>query len=187
MNCLNHWFDSVTIQTHYLPDRKQARAFLTIRPSFPANGARCLVGSVLSVLRAGIEPISLAFQASSTITPGGSLMLSLYPCLPLHSAPWNCKYFNDLTQCRFTNNTAHSLYRIIVMATSVTGVMKYCAQSGFEPTSLVFWASVLLPLHHVGSLMSWLYPRLSVYAAPCLRGQCRRLQKLHPTPTIGKL
>ena len=38
-----------------------------------------------------------------------------------------------------------------------------------EPTSLVFWVSVL-PLHHIGSLMSPLYLRIHVYAAHCLRG-----------------
>ena len=38
--------------------------------------------------------------------------------------------------------------------------------AGLEPTSLAFPASVL-PLRYVGSLMSPLYPRLPVYAAPC--------------------
>ena len=37
-------------------------------------------------------------------------------------------------------------------------------RAGIEPTYLVFQASVL-PLHHVGSLMSPLYPRAPVYAA----------------------
>ena len=46
---------------------------------------------------------------------------------------------------------------------------------GLEPTSLAFWASVL-PLHHTGSLMSPLSPRLPVDAAPCLRGHGRLLQ-----------
>ena len=45
---------------------------------------------------------------------------------------------------------------------------------GLEPTSLAFWASVL-PLHHVGALMSPLYSCLPVYVAPCLRGECRLL------------
>ena len=48
-------------------------------------------------------------------------------------------------------------------------------RTGIEPISLVFQASVL-PLHHVGALMSPLYPCLSVYAAPCLRDQYRLLQ-----------
>ena len=47
-------------------------------------------------------------------------------------------------------------------------------RGGSEPTSLAFWAR-MLPLHHVGSLMSSLYPRQSVYTAPCLRGQFRLL------------
>ena len=39
-----------------------------------------------------------------------------------------------------------------------------------EPTSLAFRASVL-PLDHIGSLMSSLYPCPPVYADPCLRGE----------------
>ena len=61
------------------------------------------------------------------------------------------------------------------------GVMKMrniAPRAGIEPTSLAFQASVL-PLHHTGFLMSPLYPRLPVYAAPCLKGQCRLL---HPSP-----
>ena len=56
------------------------------------------------------------------------------------------------------------------------GVMKIgniVPRGGIKPTSLAFWASVL-PLCHVGSLMS-LYPHLPVYADPCLKGQCSRL------------
>ena len=48
-------------------------------------------------------------------------------------------------------------------------------RAGIELTSLALWASVL-PLHDIGSRMSPLYPRPPVYAAPCLRGQCRPLQ-----------
>ena len=66
----------------------------------------------------------------------------------------------------------------MVTATSVVGVMQMgniVPRAGLEPTSLAFWASVL-PLHHVGSLMSALCQCLPVYAAPCLRGQCTLLQ-----------
>ena len=52
------------------------------------------------------------------------------------------------------------------------GVMKMgniVPRAGPKPTSLAFRASVL-PLHHVGSLMSPLSPRLPVYTAHCLRG-----------------
>ena len=62
------------------------------------------------------------------------------------------------------------------MATSVTGVMKtgnIVSRAGFEPTSLAFRASVL-PLHHIGSLLSPLCPHLPVYAAPYLRGHWHR-------------
>ena len=48
------------------------------------------------------------------------------------------------------------------------------SRAGLEPTSLAFWASVL-PLYHVGSLISLLYACPPVYAASCLRGQCRLL------------
>ena len=47
-------------------------------------------------------------------------------------------------------------------------------RAGIEPTSLAFRASVL-PVHHVGFLMSPLYPYLLVHATPCFRGQCRLL------------
>ena len=40
---------------------------------------------------------------------------------------------------------------------------KIVLRVGIEPTSLAFWASVIL--HHIGSLMSPPYPRLPVYAA----------------------
>ena len=50
-----------------------------------------------------------------------------------------------------------------------------------KPTSLAFQASVL-PVQHVGppdvTHHSPLYPRLSVYVAPCLRGQCKLLHLL---------
>ena len=40
---------------------------------------------------------------------------------------------------------------------------KYCApRVGLEPTSLKFWAGVL-PLHHVGSLMSPLYTHTRLF------------------------
>ena len=47
---------------------------------------------------------------------------------------------------------SHSLYRIMVMATSVVGVMKMrntVPRVGLKSTSLAFRASVL-PLHHIG-------------------------------------
>ena len=130
-------------------------------------------------------------------------MSPLYPCpvyvIPclrgqcrlLHSSPWNCMFFNAFnyihttalhihTQGTFTNHTEHSLYRILVTAASVMAVVKMgntVPRVGIKPTSLAFWASVK-PLHHIGSLISPLYPRLPVYVAPCLRGECRLLQYL---------
>ena len=44
------------------------------------------------------------------------------------------------------------------------------ARVGTEPMCLAFWAS-MLPLHHIASLMSPLYARLTLYVASCLRGQ----------------
>ena len=76
---------------------------------------------------------------------------------------------------------AHSLYRIMVMATIVVGVMKIgnmVPRAGLECTSQAFWASVL-PLHCVGFLMSTLCPCLPVYAAPCLRGPCRHVNYIY--------
>ena len=49
---------------------------------------------------------------------------------------------------------------------------------GSESTSLASQASVL-PLCHVDSLMSALCPCLPVYAASCLRGQCRLIHSSH--------
>ena len=46
------------------------------------------------------------------------------------------------------------------------------------PTSLAFWGRVL-PLHHIGAMMSPLSPCLPVYVASCLRGQYRLL---HSSP-----
>ena len=64
------------------------------------------------------------------------------------------------TEGRFNNHTAHSLYRIMDMETSVMCVMKMgniVPRVGPEQTSLAFWASVL-PLHHICSLMSPQFP-----------------------------
>ena len=50
------------------------------------------------------------------------------------------------TQGRFNNHTVHSLYRIMVTATSVVGVMKVgniVPRARIEPTSLALQASVL--------------------------------------------
>ena len=143
-----------------------------------------------NVPREVFKPISLAFQAS--VLPFhhvGSLMSPLYPCLPVYVAPClrdQCRLLhspplgivsyaynyihtgNDTTyiytQGTFNNHAAHSLYRIMLKATSVMGVMKMgnsVLRAGIKPTSLAFGATVL-PFHHVGSLMSPLYPCLPV-------------------------
>ena len=72
-------------------------------------------------------------------------------------------------------------YQILRWYISVMGVMKMgniVPKAGIEPITLVLQPSVL-PLHHVGSLMSPLYPHPPVYVAACLRGQCR---VLHSSP-----
>ena len=77
----------------------------------------------------------------------------------------------------FNNHAVHSLYRIMVTVTSVVGMMKMgniVPRVGMDLTSLAFQASVL-PFHHVGSLMSPLYPHPPLYVAPCLRGHWRLL------------
>ena len=65
------------------------------------------------------------------------------------------------------------------MSWGVVKVRNILPRAGIERTFLAFQASVV-PLHHVGALMSPLYPCLPVYAAACLIGQCRLL--LHSTP-----
>ena len=57
---------------------------------------------------------------------------------------------------RFNNHTVHGLYRIMVMANSVMGVMKMgniVPSLGLETISLAFRVSVL-PLHHLGSMIT---------------------------------
>ena len=58
----------------------------------------------------------------------------------------------------------------MVLATSIVGVIKMgnnVPRTGLKPTSLAFQLNVL-PLQHIGSLISLLYPRLSIYAASWL-------------------
>ena len=158
------------------------------------------VGKV--VHRAGIEPTLLTFWVSVLpLHHVGSLMSPLYPqqpvyadpcligqCRQLNSSPRNWKYFivynnihtgNDFTfihtQGRFNNHTMHS--RIMVRAINVMGVTKMentVPRAGLKPTSLPFRASVL-GLHQDVFLTSMLYPHPAVYAAPCLRDQCKLL------------
>ena len=76
------------------------------------------------------------------------------------------------TQGRFNNQTTCSLYRIMVTATSVMGMRKMgniVPRAGLKPIVLAFQASVL-PLPHVGSMMSQLHPRQPAYVALSLRG-----------------
>ena len=63
---------------------------------------------------------------------------------------------------------------IYIAVICVMKMGKTMPRVGLEPPSLAFRASVL-PLHHIGSPMSPLYPHTPVCAAPCLRGQCRLL------------
>ena len=59
----------------------------------------------------------------------------------------------------------------------VVGVMKMgniVPRVAIEHTSLAFRACVL-PVYHVGSLMSPLYPSPPVYATPSLRGPCKHM------------
>ena len=110
-----------------------------------------------TVPRTGIEPTSVAFRASVlTITPGRIPDITTTTastglrgqCILLPSSPWNCKYFNAYnyrhtgigltytSQGRFNNHTAHSVYRIMLLATSVMSVMKMgMPRAGIESTS----------------------------------------------------
>ena len=70
-------------------------------------------------------------------------------------------------QCRVNNHAAPSLYSIVVMTTSVVGMMRMgniVPRSEFEPTSLAIQASVLT-----------ITPPRRRSTAPCLRGDCRLL------------
>ena len=66
------------------------------------------------------------------------------------------------------------LYNNYIYVVGVMNMENIVPRVGLKPTSLAIWASVL-PFHHVGSLMSPLYPHLPVYATPCLKGLCRLL------------
>ena len=127
-------------------------------------------------------------------------------CKLLHSSPRNCKSFNAYNYIHtythihthihtyrqwaytYTGQVQQSYSAQFVQdpghSTSVMGVMKMgniVPRARIKPTSLTFWVSVL-PVHHVASLMSPLYPRAPIYAAPCLRGQCRLLQVIYMVP-----
>ena len=140
----------------------------------------------IKMSRMGLKPTSLAFWASVLpLHHLGSLMSPLYPrppilqllaytrppdivsiwCLQLHTyRQWP---FIIHTQGKFNNHTVCSLYRIMIKPTSVVGVMNVgnnLPRVGLEPTSLGFPAS-MLRLHHIGSLMSPLYPRPSACAS----------------------
>ena len=83
--------------------------------------------------------------------------LCVYACL--------CVY--TLTQDTFNNHTVRSLYRILLLETSVMGVMKMgniVLRAGIECTSLAFWANVLtITPHRLPDVTT-----TPVYAAPCL-------------------
>ena len=66
------------------------------------------------------------------------------------------------------NTIRHTIVRIYNSAMGVTKMGNIVPKAGLYPTSLAFRASIL-PLHHVGSVMSPLHPRPPVYAAPCSR------------------
>ena len=77
----------------------------------------------------------------------------------------------------FNNHIVYSLYWIVLMETSVVGTMKMgniVPKAGIEPTYLTFWA-IVLPIHHLGYLMSQLCSRLPIYVSPCLTCQCKLL------------
>ena len=95
------------------------------------------------VPRAGIEPTPRAFQASvlryhhiGIVVTSGSLTVYGAHCLRGQFTVMNCKSFiaysyihtdNGLMhprQERFNNHSVHSLYGIMVMVTSVVGVIK---------------------------------------------------------------
>ena len=150
--------------------------------------------------RAGIGPRSLAFKVSVIpLHHIDSLMLPLYPHLPvyaalslrghyrlLHSSPLNYKSFNAYNYIPYIY--IHRVGSSTIQHKACTVSWSWhqchrvwwkseilCLEQESKPTFLACRASVL-SFHHVGSLMSPLYPRLPVYH--CIRGQCRLLHKL---------
>ena len=149
------------------------------------------------VPREGIETTSLTFW--SNVLPlhqVGSVMSALYPHLPVYAAPYLRGYYTHPTgiasllmltiiciqamvlhihtQGRFNNHSACSLYRILVMAPVLWMWWKWeilCLEQESDPH---LWHAQPV-CHHYTILMPSPYPRLFVYAAPCLRGQCRQL------------
>ena len=124
-----------------------------------------------------MQLLILEFSADYYTRPAGIISL-LMLTITYRQSLYIYIYIYINTQVRFNNHATRSLYRIMVMATSVMGVIKMgntVPRGGLGPTSLAFRASGL-PLHHIGSLI---LPLCYVYAAPCLRGQCRLLQCNH--------
>ena len=110
--------------------------------------------------------------------------------------PLNCKSFNAYNFIHTGNGLTYTnrIGLTIIQRVACTGSWSWqpvsCVcdktrnivpRAGIEPmwcngSTLAFQASVL-PLHHIGFLMSPLYRCTPVYAAPCLRGQCRHSQR----------
>ena len=63
-------------------------------------------------------------------------------------------------------------YDIVVGVRTMDNIVP---RAGLGPAFLEFWASVI-PLHHLGSLVSLLYLHPPMYVALSLRVQCRLLQ-----------
>ena len=74
--------------------------------------------------------------------------------------------------CQVIGYQVWVMFHVRVMGTLKMG--NIVLRAGLELTWLPFWTSVV-PLHHIGSMMSPRYPHSTVYAASCLRDQFRLL------------
>ena len=150
--------------------------------------------------RVEVKPTSLAYWASvlplhhigSLMSPHTPVYVAL--CLRgqsrlLHLSPWNCKSPNAYNYIDTGNGFTYTsigqvqqpysvqLVKDLGHSASLVGVTKMgniVLRVGIEHICLAFRACVL-PLHHVGSLMSLLYPCPPVYVALWFRGQCTLL------------
>ena len=106
------------------------------------------------VPRAGIEPISLAFQVSVlNISPPRLSDVTTLTMLFVHVA----HYLRG--QCRPLHLPHPGIVSLLMLVSWVMKMGNNVPRVGLEPTSLC------PPFHHIGSLTSLLYPRPPVYAA----------------------
>ena len=120
----------------------------------------------------------------TTLAPPGIISLLLLTITYIqtvtsHTYMYVCVYV--CTQGSFNDHRAHSLYRILVKATMVVGVIKMgniVSRVAIEPISLAFQASVLTIIPHRLPDVTTI-PMPTLHVAPCLTGGHSSLLQLH--------